>query len=164
MRNIWTNRGIKLEFIGGKFKLTTKREHAKYFEKLVYNEQETKLSESALQVLSIIAYNQPVTKAFVEQVRGVDCSGVVGSLTTRGLIEEKGRLELPGRPLLYGTTENFLRCFQLESLDDLPPLAQPEEETDKEQDNADENNHDAARPARWRQKFFLVPRIFPTLR
>ena len=104
------------------------------------------MSSAALETLSIIAYNQPVTKAFVEQVRGVDCSGVVGSLTTRGLIEEKGRLELPGRPLLYGTTENFLRCFQIESLDDLPPLAQPEEETDKEQDNADENNQEEATP------------------
>jgi len=78
----------------------------------------------------VIAYNQPVTKAFVEQVRGVDCSGVIGSLTTKGLIEEKGRLELPGRPLLYGTTDNFLRCFQLENLDDLPTL--PQENDEKE--------------------------------
>lgn len=67
----------------------------------------TPLSQAALEVLAVVAYNQPVTKAFVEQVRGVDCSGVIGSLTTKGLVEEKGRLELPGRPLLYGTTENF---------------------------------------------------------
>ena len=65
----------------------------------------------------------------MEQVRGVDCSGVIGSLTTKGLLEEKGRLELPGRPLLYGTTENFLRCFNLQSLDDLPPL--PEEKSEE---------------------------------
>ena len=64
-----------------------------------------------MEVLAVVAYNQPVTKAFVEQVRGVDCSGVIGSLVQKGLLEERGRMELPGRPLLYGTTENFLRCF-----------------------------------------------------
>ena len=81
--------------------------------------------------------DQPVTKAFVEQVRGVDCSGVIGSLTTKGLVEEKGRLELPGRPLLYGTTENFLRCFNISSLDELPPL--PESDEDKEsEENGEE--------------------------
>ena len=74
-----------------------------------------------METLTVIAYNQPVTKAFVEQVRGVDCSGVIGSLVQKGLLEERGRLELPGRPLLYGTTENFLRCFQLSSLSELPP-------------------------------------------
>ena len=80
------------------------------------------LSQAAMEVLAVIAYNQPVTKAFVEQVRGVDCSGVIGSLMTKGLIEERGRLELPGRPLLYGTTVNFLRCFGLSSPEELPPL------------------------------------------
>ena len=82
-------------------------------------------------MLAVVAYNQPVTKAFVEQVRGVDCSGVIGSLTAKGLVEERGRLELPGRPLLYGTTENFLRCFQLSSLDDLPPLPGKEKAQDE---------------------------------
>ena len=97
----------------------------------------TPLSQAALEVLAVVAYNQPVTKAFVEQVRGVDCSGVIGSLTTKGLVEEKGRLELPGRPLLYGTTENFLRCFNISSLDELPPL--PEGDEDKEsEENGEE--------------------------
>ncbi|MBQ1186720.1 MAG: SMC-Scp complex subunit ScpB, partial [Clostridia bacterium] len=82
------------------------------------------------EVLAVIAYNQPSTKAFIEQVRGVDCSGVLSTLIEKELIEERGRLELPGRPLLYGTTKNFLRCFQLKSLDDLPPL--PESEQNKE--------------------------------
>lgn len=86
------------------------------------------LSSAAMEVLSLIAYNEPVTKAFIEQVRGVDCSGVIGNLTQKGLIEERGRLELPGKPLLYGTTETFLRCFQLESLDDLPPIPETEKE------------------------------------
>lgn len=78
------------------------------------------LSQAALEVLAVVAYNQPVTKAFVEQVRGVDCSGVVGSLVQKGLLEERGRLELPGRPLQYGTTEGFLRCLGISSLSELP--------------------------------------------
>ncbi len=86
----------------------------------------TPLSQAALEVLAVIAYNQPVTKAFVEQVRSVDCGAVIQGLMLKGLVEERGRLELPGRPLLYGTTANFLRSFGLQTLDDLPPL--PEEE------------------------------------
>ena len=81
-----------------------------------------------MEVLAVVAYNQPVTKAFVEQVRGVDCSGVIGSLVQKELLEERGRMELPGRPLLYGTTENFLRCFGLSSIEELPPPPREEEE------------------------------------
>lgn len=100
----------------------------------------TPLSQAAMEVLAVVAYNQPVTKAFVEQVRGVDCSGVVGSLVQKGLLEERGRLELPGRPLLYGTTENFLRCFQLESIDRLPPP--PGEGTETGEEAGDEDGED----------------------
>ncbi len=88
----------------------------------------TPLSQAAMEVLAVVAYNQPVTKAFVEQVRGVDCSGVIGSLMQKDLLEERGRLDLPGRPLLYGTTETFLRCFQLDSIDQLPPPPQQDSE------------------------------------
>ncbi len=91
----------------------------------------TPLSKAAMEVLAVVAYNQPVTKAFVEQVRGVDCSGVIGSLMQKGLLEERGRLELPGRPLLYGTTETFLRCFQLSSIQDLPPPPAREDEEEE---------------------------------
>ena len=80
------------------------------------------MSSAAYEVLAIVAYNQPVTKAFIEQVRGVDCSGVIATLCQRNLIEEHGRLDLPGRPLLYCTTDNFLRCFEISSLDELPEL------------------------------------------
>ena len=73
-----------------------------------------------------MAYNQPVTKSFIEQVRGVDCSGVVSTLVEKGLIEEQGRLELPGKPLLYGTTKNFLRCFGISDLSELPELPKNE--------------------------------------
>ncbi len=94
----------------------------------------TPLSQAALEVLAVVAYNQPVTKAFVEQVRGVDCSGVISSLMQKDLLEERGRLELPGRPLLYGTTETFLRCFQLGSIEELPPPPQNQEEEPPEQE------------------------------
>lgn len=93
------------------------------------------LSQAAMEVLAVVAYNQPVTKAFVEQVRGVDCAGVVNSLTAKGLLEEKGRLELPGRPLVYGTTSHFLRCFGLQSLSDLPPLPRQEGDPQPQEDD-----------------------------
>ena len=85
------------------------------------------LSNAALEVLAIISVNQPVTRAYVEQVRGVDCSAVIHSLVEKELIEEKGRMDAPGRPLLYGTTVNFLRVFNITSLADLPELAPMEE-------------------------------------
>ena len=85
------------------------------------------LSQAALEVLAVIAYNQPVTKSFVEQIRGVDCSGVISSLLNKGLIEEKGRLELPGRPLLYGTTPDFLRCMGVSAIEELPRPVRPAE-------------------------------------
>lgn len=103
----------------------------------------TPLSGAAMEVLSLVAYNEPVTKAFIEQVRGVDCSGVIGSLTQKGLIEERGRLELPGRPLLYGTTDNFLRCFGISSLAELPPLPKDETETENsETEDISDNNEE----------------------
>lgn len=98
----------------------------------------TPLSQAAMEVLAVIAYNQPVTKAFVEQVRGVDCSGVIGSLMQKDLLEERGRLELPGRPLLYGTTDTFLRCFQLSSINDLPPPPQSSSDTAATEDDEPE--------------------------
>ena len=92
-----------------------------------------------MEVLAVIAYQQPVTKAFVEQVRGVDSSGVISNLCEKGLVEERGRLDLPGRPLLYGTTPNFLRCMNLSSLNDLPPLPQSSpEDLDEEEENTAE--------------------------
>lgn len=124
---------IKLE---NSYLMCNKKEHGEVIRRVMDLKKNTPLSQAALEVLAVVAYNQPVTKAFIEQVRGVDCSGVIGSLTTKNLIEEKGRLELPGRPLLYGTTENFLKCFQLSSLEDLPVL--PKEQTD----NPDQQNPD----------------------
>ena len=104
------------------YQLVTREEFAPYIKKAFDIKRRTPLSSAALEVLAVIAYNQPVTRAFIEQVRGVDCSGVVTTLVEKGLIEERGRLELPGRPLLYGTTKTFLRSFSLNDLGDLPPL------------------------------------------
>lgn len=104
------------------YQLVTREEYAPYIKKAFDIKRRTPLSPAAFEVLAVIAYNQPVTRSFIEQVRGVDCSGVVSTLIEKGLIEERGRLELPGRPLLYGTTKTFLRSFSLGDLGDLPPL------------------------------------------
>lgn len=119
--------GIALVRLENTYQLATKTEYAAYIKAMFDIKRRTPLSPAALEVLAVVAYNQPVTKAFIEQVRGVDCSGVVGTLIEKGLIEERGRLELPGKPLLYGTTKNFLRCFSLSDLTELPPLPEKED-------------------------------------
>ena len=116
------NVGLKVLKLFNTYQMCTSEQYADYIKKTFDIKRKTPLSPAAFEVLAVIAYNQPVTKAFVEQVRGVDCSGVISTLVEKELIEERGRLELPGRPLLYGTTSTFLRCFSLESLKDLPPL------------------------------------------
>ncbi len=126
--------GLRVVKIGDSYQLCSAVDYAAQIRSLLEIKRNQPLSQAAFEVLAVVAYNQPVTKAFVEQVRGVDCSGVIGSLTQKRLIEEKGRLDLPGRPLLYGTTDDFLRCFMLESLEDLPEI--PE----SERANADEDN------------------------
>ncbi len=128
-------RGITIIKLGNSCQMVSCKEYAPQIRKVMDLRRNTPLSQAALEVLAVVAYNQPVTKAFIEQVRGVDCSGVLGSLSSKGLVEEKGRLELPGRPLLYGTTENFLRCFNLSSLDELPPL--PENDEDNGEANSE---------------------------
>ena len=120
------NRGIKLLRMENTYQLATKEAYAEYIKKAFDIKRRTPLSPAALEVLAVIAYNQPVTKSFIEQVRGVDCSGVVTTLFEKGLVEELGSLELPGRPLLYGTTKNFLRCFSMSDLSELPPLPKNE--------------------------------------
>ena len=107
--------------------LSTREEYGELIRSVLSQKRSSPLSQSAMEVLAIIAYNQPVTKAFVEQVRGVDCGAVLQGLVSKSLVEEKGRLELPGRPLLYGTTPDFLRCFGITGLQELPPLPQQEE-------------------------------------
>ena len=130
--------GICLLRLGSKYQLCSRVEYAQQVRSVLDIKKNTPLSPAAFEVLAVVAYNQPVTKAYIEQIRGVDCSGVVSTLCQRGLLEEKGRLDLPGRPLLYGTTPDFLRCFCLTSLADLPEL--PEKpEIDVEQDDEIDN-------------------------
>ena len=116
------NSGIELLRLDSAYQLATKEQFAPQIRSVLEIKRSSALSPAAMEALTIIAYNQPVTKAFVESVRGVDSSGVVNSLVEKGLLCEAGRLDLPGRPIAYATTENFLRAFRLSSIKDLPPL------------------------------------------
>ncbi len=141
------NRGITIIKLDTAYQMVSCKEYAPQIRTVMDLRRNTPLSQAALEVLAVVAYNQPVTKAFVEQVRGVDCSGVIGSLTAKGLVEEKGRLELPGRPLLYGTTEHFLRCFNIPNIEELPPLPENDEEKkdeEAEQLESDDMNNETA--------------------
>lgn len=133
------NSGICLLRLGDKYQLSSRTEYAEIIRDFLELRKNTPLSGAAFEVLAVIAYNQPVTKSFVEQVRGVDCSGVITTLCQKKLIEERGRLDLPGRPLVYGTTPEFLRVFGISSLDELPPLpANEQERSDENAENKDE--------------------------
>lgn len=114
--------GICLLKLDTKYQLCSKKEYVEEIRAILDLKRNSPLSQAAFEVLAIIAYNQPITKPYIEQIRGVDCSGVVNTLCQKELVEEKGRLDVPGRPVLYGTTSNFLRCFSLSSLDELPEL------------------------------------------
>ncbi|MGN0475534.1 MAG: SMC-Scp complex subunit ScpB [Acutalibacteraceae bacterium] len=113
---------LRVVKLGKQYQLSTRDEYAGMIRTLLDLKKDVPLSNAAMEVLAVIAYNEPVTKNFVERVRGVDCSGVVNTLLARGLIEEKGRLDLPGRPMQYATSPNFLRCFGLESIGELPTV------------------------------------------
>lgn len=109
--------------LGGSYQMMTRPEYARYIKTALETRRQAPLSPAALEVLAIVAYNQPVTRGFVDQVRGVDSGGVMRSLVERDLLEEHGRLnDVPGRPIAYKTTDNFLRCFKMNDLGDLPPI------------------------------------------
>ena len=118
----YDRRGIRLVRLENSWQMCSAPEYAEYIRRTLENRKPAKLSQPALEVLAIIAYFQPVTKAYIEQVRGVDSSYTVGLLLERGLICEAGRLAVPGRPIQYRTTKNFLRSFGLANLDELPEL------------------------------------------
>lgn len=133
--------GITVLRLKNKLQMCTRKEYFSYVRAALEIKRNAPLSQAAFEVLAVIAYNQPVTKSFIEQVRGVDCSGVVSSLCEKGLIEEQGRLDLPGRPLLYGTTDSFLRCFGMSSLGELPPI--PRDENEGDDSSNDDSTDDA---------------------
>jgi len=121
-------RGLRLQRHGGKVQLTTAAEMAELIERFLGLEATARLSRAALETLAIVAYPQPVTRPYIEGVRGVSSDGVMKSLLGKGLIQEVGRAEGPGRPILYGTSPDFLQHFGLNSLVELPPLNLPEPE------------------------------------
>lgn len=126
-------RGIRISFLGDAFKLTTKKEHKEYYQKLVSNTESNMLSQSALETLAIIAYNQPITRAEIDELRGIASGFMVRKLVAKGLVKEAGKSTLPGRPNLYKTTKEFLDYFGLATIDDLPKMEETvEEQNDKE--------------------------------
>lgn len=127
------DRGLRINYLGNTFKLTTKEEHKEYYVKLLENPKSHTLSESALEVLAIIAYNEPITRIKIDEIRGVDSTYVVRRLCAKGLIKECGKADLPGRPTLYKTTDDFLDYFNLSSIKDLPDIGSVEN-IDKEVD------------------------------
>ncbi len=143
----FARRGIRILKLENAYQMVSSGEMADYVTKALETRKPPKLSASQLETLTIIAYYQPATKAMVEQIRGVDSSYSVGALLAKELIEEAGRLNVPGRPILYKTTHNFLRTFGLQSLSDLPaidkvdfgePVILPEEQLTIEEPSAEE--------------------------
>ena len=132
------DRGLRIDYLGNRLKLTTKYEHREYYQKLLENPETNILSQAALETLAIIAYNEPITRVEVDKIRGVSSSQMIRKLVAKGLIKESGRSELPGRPILYETTNEFLDYFGLKSIDELPDMEkyidEANEEIDEEQD------------------------------
>ena len=118
----YNRRGICLLHLDDRYQLASRRDYAPQVRSVLETRKPQSLTSSALEVLAVVAYKQPVTKAYIEQIRGVDSSYTIGSLADKGLIEDCGRLDVPGRPILYRTTESFLRSFGLNSIQQLPPL------------------------------------------
>ena len=115
-------KGLVIQKFGNSYQLTTKKENYEYIQSLLQNTVNKSLSTAAMETLSIIAYKQPVTKVEIELIRGVKCSQVVKGLLDKCLIKEVGRLDKPGRPTIYATTDEFLRHFGLSSIDELPNM------------------------------------------
>ena len=131
-------RGIRIDFLGDKLKLTTKKEHNVYYQKLLTNGDSNNLSQAALETLAIIAYNQPITRVKVDELRGISNNHIIRKLVAKGLIKESGRSSLPGRPILYETTSEFLDYFGLASINDLPDMRDfLQEENDDDEEYVD---------------------------
>lgn len=124
------NRGLRISYLGDAFKLTTKTEHKEYYEKLVVNPETNTLSQAALEVLAIVAYNQPITRVEIDELRGVSCSHVIRKLIAKGLLKEAGKSDMPGRPNLYKTTSEFLDYFGLATISDLPEIKIEKDDND----------------------------------
>ena len=117
-----SNRGIKIICIKGSYQLVTKSQNAEYIQKLLKKNKRQSLSQASIESLAIVAYKQPITRIDIDEIRGVKSESAIQRLIERDLIKEIGRLDVPGRPILYGTTEEFLRQFELKDLQGLPSL------------------------------------------
>ena len=125
LEDSYKDRGIELKILGNKYKLITKEEYKDYIKKLT-EEISNNLSKSALETLAIIAYNEPITRVQIDEIRGVNSAVMVRNLISKGFIEDIGKSDLPGKPKLYKTTNQFLDYFNLSSKDDLPELSDEE--------------------------------------
>ena len=142
-------RGFNIIDILDGYQICSRPEYYAYIQEILGEQRNQPLSNAAMEALAIIAYKQPITKGQIEHIRGVNSDGCVNRLYERGLIDEAGRLDAPGRPILYVTTDNFLRCFGLSSPDELPPVnfeklgieepAQGEQQSLIEEDDNEEN-------------------------
>jgi len=128
------DRGLRINYLGNSFKLTTKEEHKEYYKKLLENPKNNSLSNASLETLAIIAYNEPITRGEIDETRGVDSVYVIRRLLAKGLIKECGKSEKPGHPILYKTTNEFLDYFGLSSKEELPKIEILTEEETKEKD------------------------------
>ncbi|MFI3260836.1 MAG: SMC-Scp complex subunit ScpB [bacterium] len=127
------SRGIRVSFLGDTFKLTTKKEYSQYYQKLIENSKTDTLSAAALETLAIIAYNEPITKFEINEIRGIESAHIIKRLLAKDLIKVSGKSSLPGQPNLYKTTSDFLDYFGLSSLKDLPEIKEEkEDENEKE--------------------------------
>ena len=128
------NRGIRINILGDRFKLSTKKEHREYYKKLVETPENNTLSQAALETLAIVAYNEPLTRIEVDEIRGVNSREMLRKLVAKGLVKEEGRSDLPGRPILYATTNEFLDYFGLATIEDLPKMEEFIEENNEVSD------------------------------
>ena len=128
-----SDRGVTIAQIGDSYQMCSKQELYEYLIELTKNDRKATLSDSALEVLSIIAYKQPITRLDVEKIRGVNSDHAINRLVECELVRELGRLDAPGKPILFGTTDQFLRSFGVKSLEELPELSQVQIEEFKEQ-------------------------------
>lgn len=131
IENDKTIKGFELVNFGGVYKFSTLAKHHEYYQRMIEQSENT-LSNAALETLAIIAYNQPITRVRIEEIRGVGCDAMIRKLAAKALIKEVGREDTPGKPILYGVTDEFMDAFSLTSLDELPELKEMKEDFDQE--------------------------------
>ena len=134
------SRGLRIDFLGNRFKITTKFEHKEYYQKLIENPETNFLSQAALETVAIIAYNEPITRIQVDTLRGVGSTSIIWKLVAKGFIKEAGRSDVPGRPILYETTHEFLDYFGLASIEDLPDIDKILESVKEDESDANESS------------------------